>query len=211
MRRRLTNIILLLVSMSILGGGDARADGEVFERRSLRNTQFTGCDLRRAVFTDCRLPDARFIDITRSPRITFKDSHLEQTIFEYSRLSGPQLTRSTIEGLEGYDFTLDDWDVRQSRWTGLTLRHCSLRYINVERTQVRDFRAEWGDFRGSRWRGTDLRESEFDNCNLSHSSFHRGSVERARFRNVSFRDVRLEGCDIRGLVINGVRIDELID
>lgn len=209
MMRRLVTIVLLLVSASILAG-DARADDRVFHRENLRGAQFTECDLQRAIFRGSRLPHARFIDITRSPRITFRDSHLEETTFEYARLSGPRVTRSRIEGLEGYDFTLDDWDVRQSRWTKLTLRHCTLRYINLERTQVRDFRAEWGDFRGSRWRGTDLRESEFDNCDLSRSSFSRGSLERSRFQNVSFRDVRLEGCDIRGLVINGVRIDELL-
>lgn len=204
-------VALLLLPLLIWQGGHARADGEVFERRSMRNAQFTGCDLQRAVFSDCRLPHARFIDITRSPRITFRDSHLEEPIFEYARLSGPKVTRSTIDGLEGYDFTLDDWDVRQSRWTKLTLQHYTLRYINIERTQVRDFRAEWADFRGSRWRGTDLRESELDNCDLSRSNFNRGSLERSRFQNVSFRDVRLEGCDIRGLVINGVRIDELLN
>lgn len=39
----------------------------------------------------------------------------------------------------------------------------------------------------------------------------RGSFEDARFTYVDFSDVVPEYCNVRGLVINGVRIDELID
>lgn len=206
-----THRAALTVLATVLIAATAFGQGPVFENEDLRNARFERCDMQMARFVDCRFDGVQLLNIRRGAKMTVRHSRLDDAVFEYATLRNPRMERSGIEGLEGYDLTLTDWDLRQSRLEKLALKHCSLRYITLERSEVRDFRSEWSTVAGGRWQGTDLSRSDFEGCDFSGGNFYRGSVRDARFRNVDFTNVRLENCDVRGLVINGVRIDELIN
>jgi uncharacterized protein YjbI with pentapeptide repeats len=205
------NRAALIVILALLVAAAAFAQGQTFEDQNLRDARFVNCDLQMAKFTDCRLLGAHFVNITQSPKLKLTNSRLDDSIFEDAALTDARWTRVTVDGLEAYDLTAEDWEIEQSELTELTFERSYLRYIELDHCDVRDFESGWSSIPGGRWQSTDLSDGDFQGCDFSDGSFYRGSFEDAEFRNVDFSDVRLENCDISGLVINGVCVDELID
>lgn len=201
----------LVVALALTAATMALGQGRTFEGQDFSDSRFTGCDLQMTQFTNCRLLGAQFINISQSPKLLFKSSYLDDPVFEDLKLTDSRWRRVAIDGLDAYDMDAEDWEIEQSNLTDLTFVRSYLRYVVLDHSEMRDFRSQWSNIPRGRWQSTNLRDSDFHGCDFSDSSFYSGSMEDAEFRNVDFSDVRLENCDVRGLVINGVRIDELID
>ncbi|MGD9496224.1 MAG: pentapeptide repeat-containing protein [Armatimonadota bacterium] len=182
-----------------------------FTDADLSGTRFVRCDLQRAYVERCRLSELQMTQVTEATKLTLSNCRFGQSQWRYVVLDDPRLEYSRIKGLRGYDVEFDEWAVERSDLTDLYLRYCELREIELENCSVRDLEVEYCALPHGRWRNADLSYSNFEGCDWSDSRFYRGSLEDARFTYVDFSDVVLENCDIRGLVINGVRIDELID
>jgi uncharacterized protein YjbI with pentapeptide repeats len=52
--------------------------------------------------------------------------------------------------------------------------------------------------------------SLFHGCNLEGTSFQISELDGALFENCSLRGVELRNCDVDGLIINGVRVGQLL-
>ncbi|MGC9320417.1 MAG: pentapeptide repeat-containing protein, partial [Armatimonadota bacterium] len=203
---------LMPVAVAAIAAAAALADnGPRFDHRDLREAHFASCDLREAVIESCTMGGARLVAVRQSPKILLKSCRLDEMTWQDTLLDDPRMQRVRIEGLYGYDLELAEWLVERSELTDLSLRYCDLDEVELENVTLSDLDAEWLAVPRGRWRHCDLRGADFEGCDLSDSRFYRGSLEDARFTSVDFTDVTLERCDIRGLVINGVRIDELIE
>lgn len=208
--RRAMMAVMMLVPLVACWADEALVGAEFIDQ-DMTDARFIRCELRRAHFERCRLDEAHLIQITQAPRLTLKSCRFEQSRWQQVLLADPDMNDVRIEGLDGYDLELDEWQMDRSELTDLYLRYCELREIRLENSTIRELMAEYCDIPRGRWRNVDFSDSNFEGCDLSDSRFYRGSFEDARFSHVDFSDVVLENCDIRGLVINGVRIDELID
>lgn len=207
MFRRLLPVPAVLIA-AVCGLAD---DAPQFADRDLQEAHFVSCDLREAVIEACTMGGTRLLAIRQSPRILLKSCRLDDMTWQDTFLHDARMERVRIEGLYGYDLELAEWVLERCELTDLSLRYCELDEVELENVTLSDLRAEWLKVPRGRWRHCDLGGADFEGCDLSDSRFYRGSVEDARFTYVDFTDVTLERCEIRGLVINGVRIDELIE
>ena len=199
----------MVLGIVALASGMAGAQQE-FTDADLTGARFVRSNLQRAYVERCTLSELQMTQITEATKLTLSHCRFGQSQWRYVVLDDPKLEYSRIEGLRGYDVEFDEWQVERSDITDSVLRYCDLREIELENCSLRDFDAEYCSIPSGRWRNVDMSYGNFEGCDLSDSRFYRGSFEDARFSYVDFTDVVLENCDIRGLVINGVRIDELL-
>jgi len=199
----------MVLGIVALASGMAGAQQE-FTDADLTGARFVRSNLQRAYVERCTLSELQMTQITEATKLTLSHCRFGQSQWRYVVLDDPKLEYSRIEGLRGYDVEFDEWQVERSDITDSVLRYCDLREIELENCSLRDFDAEYCSIPSGRWRNVDMSYGNFEGCDLSDSRFYRGSFEDARFTYADFTDVVLENCDIRGLVINGVRIDELL-
>lgn len=169
---------------------------------------FEGQDLSGATFRHCRLTDVRLEDCA---------------------VGGLQVVRSPGDGLKLEDCALrltlrrtelDDLRAERLSLSDARLEYCTLRGVQIYRLEGRDLKIERADLRDTRWEYVETpngyfnrcewRGSEFDSADFEWTRFDYGSFRNARFYRTDLSYVTLDNCDIRGLTINGVRIDELL-
>lgn len=66
------------------------------------------------------------------------------------------------------------------------------------------------DFSHSIFRTPLFASSVFLNGNLVGAAFQGGSLEGANFQRCSLRGAQIQNCDVEGLVVNGIKIGELL-
>ena len=125
-----TVMLVVLVAGAITAA--AWAEGEAFAGRDLTGAQFTDCTLQGALFERCTFSQARLLYITNSPGLSLRNCKFATPKLEYVTLSDVAAQRSTVDGLDAYDLTAEDWEIEQSQLTKITFESSYLRYLTLD-------------------------------------------------------------------------------
>jgi uncharacterized protein YjbI with pentapeptide repeats len=189
------------------------------EKRDLRATMYDTCTLTEIELRECKFRTLKCLRCS-GEGLSVEDSEFSGLSLSTTKLRDPVASGLEIRGGKFERGSLQDCQFTSVELKYLTLERCGgdglsmssahLRNLRLERLELPDWRCEGLDADGCQFSSSDFSDARIENCEFRDSRFSRGSLRGARFSGTDFSDVRLENCDIRGLVINGVNIEELI-
>jgi len=190
-----------------------------FTERSFKDATFERCDLSGAKLIGCAL-DKLAVTRSQGGEIAFEDCELPKLSLRATKLRGlscydvdmreARFDRGTLEDARFSsvvlnEITFDRCEAHRQRWT-----YCDLRELYLERVEIRNPRFENVTLSSGSFQYVDFSWSRMTYCEFDATRFERGSMRGASFGGTDFSDVRLDGCNIRGMRINGVNIEELL-
>lgn len=190
-----------------------------YQELSFAQREFIRCDFSAAAFVSCRLDRILWKDNVGQgmtimgcewPQLNLRDSK-----FGGLRASNLDLREGYFERSSFYSARLENVNLDNMRLARCSARrqiweYCDMRESNWQRVELRGTRWENVNASDSRFAQTDFTGSRVYHCDWGNARFERGSMRGASFWGTDFSGVRLENCNIRGLVINGVNIEELL-
>ena len=173
--------------------------GAVFERLNLIGTKVDDVNLAESSFRNVNMHAARFSDINmsgtsfgglRMDEATFGCVGMQKARFEYVDFTGAEFGNCKFNNAE---FT--DCDVTGMKVDGTDMVNA----VRFPRT----------------WQAGAYLKSTFYDVNLSQSTFEDVTMDGVRFANVriknaSFGDTELVDCDLSGLTVDGISVEEAI-
>jgi uncharacterized protein YjbI with pentapeptide repeats len=192
-------LILLVACTAFAQPGLQNHAKQIIKAWNLDEAQILDSQMRRGVIRHTVLSDTKFESVD-----------LDNALFDQGDSSGV-----TLRNLKWHEPSLlrcefDGVKLENTLWRNARADHFDLKDCKFERGEIDGLRLLYYDIRDFRAESLEIRDPVCENVTLRDGRFSRGSLRGTRFDGTDFSNVVLEDCDIRGLKINGVDIEELL-
>ena len=173
--------------------------GALFENLNLIGAKYDDVNLAESKFNNINMHAAKFTDINMSAA-SFGGLRLDEASFGCVGMQKAQF--------ENVDFT------------GASFKNCKFNNADFTDCDVTGMKVDRVDMENAvrfprRWSAGCYSSSVFYDANLSESTFEDVTMDDAKFfhvhmKNASFRDTELIDCDLSGMTIDGISVEEAI-
>ncbi|MGD9519985.1 MAG: pentapeptide repeat-containing protein [Armatimonadota bacterium] len=197
--------LLVIVVLSAVGLNSAIAQ-TIYAGRVLEGLDFRNTRLLKAVFNGAILDNCVF------DRTSFSGGVFSDVRFVGVDLRGLTLERCSRQ-LALERCALQEAVIESSQLYDLRLRNCYISSLRLERANISGSSGslvEGCSWSGTRFARDELNRCSFEQCELTGTRFYRSDFASARFEYCDFRGARLDGCNLSGMTIDGVRVEDAI-
>ncbi len=173
--------------------------GAVFENLNLIGAKFDDVNLAESKFNNINMHAAQFADINMSAA-SFGGLRLDEASFGCVGMQKAEFTNVDFTGAQFKNCKFNNTDFTECDVTGMKVDRADM-VNNVRYPRV------WGAglYAKSTFFDANLRESTFEDVTLDEAKFINVSM-----KNASFRNTELVECDLSGMTIDGISVEEAI-
>lgn len=210
-----TALVVLVLGLRCV----AMADPQVFEDRSFKEAKFSRSDFAAATFDTCLFDTAYLHDPKGSElkieggelsKLSLRDTKLPNTYWYGVEAREGKFERGTLEDSSFDNVVLDEMKFERCQARRQYWRNCDMRELYFDHVDMPDARFDSVTARNGRFDYSDFSWGRVSNCEFDTTRFERGSMRGAGFWGTDFTDVRLDGCNIHGMTINGIDVEEAL-
>ena len=170
---------------------------------------FEHLNLIGARYEDVNLAEAKFNNINMHA-VAFTDINMSAASFGGMRLDEAKFGCVGMEKTEFINVDFADASFKNCKFTNADFTDCDVTGMKVDRVDMVHavrFPRKWsaGCYSGSTFYDVNLRESTFEDVTLDEAKF-----SHVYMKNASFRDTELTDCDLSGMTIDGISVEEAI-